>query len=403
MGKGDKKSRRGKIKLGSYGKSRRKKGNQKIYIKLNELKYWSIEKLFAFIGNYDFTANVQFKYNSDSYRKYGQSITGEFYFTKAERRLLKIKINSGIARETEGDVKFKIFLKEELTDEQIKELLKVGFNSNDILDVTYYSYKHNKTYFKKNQKRLSEPMKIHINDSNSLIDDYAFAYRVYKLRIDMDDSLTNDEKIDMVALQRVLAINETDEKYIHNEFISSKKIEFDFVLDKMNFLLGRIERLSEEVLKNKTEQVIIIINKEFQKAGINSDKASELVKYIDIYSLLIDIGMDYQEKIVLYSSNPKVILDFEGFIHVAFRHCPLFNIGEANQNKSRIPYRLEDIKGLIESCLQTVEDDIKLHFQMYPDKRFSKFGEELIRFNGDYYEVHINPQGRLETFYNHER
>ena len=90
-------------------------------------------------------------------------------------------------------------------------------------------------------------------------------------------------------------------------------------------------------------------------------------------------------------------------MHVVFRHCNICNIGKYNQDKSRIPYELTDIKDLIKSCLHLLKSDIYNHFTQHPDKKFSRYGNRLIRFNGDYYEIHINTKGMIETFYNHEK
>ena len=163
MGKGDRKTKKGKRSRGSYGKSRLQNKRKSNFIKLENLRKWSKERLYAEIGKYDFTVSIIFKKNTFSFQNYGQLITGALYFTINERKQLDIKINSGIKTETDGNILFTTFLREKLTKDQIKKLKVIGFESNDICSLDYYAYKRNPTYLKKKNKKIEEPLKINMN------------------------------------------------------------------------------------------------------------------------------------------------------------------------------------------------------------------------------------------------
>lgn len=403
MGKGDKKTRRGKITKKSYGKTRLKKESSRQLIKPKNLRKWSRERLYFEIGRFDFTINIIFKKNSDSFIKYGKMITGILYYTKKERRLFNIKLNSGIKHETDGKILFTTLIKELLTEEQINLLFTEGFNNTDILDADYYAYKRNPTYFRKKNKKLEKPIEVKVSNDLGNLESYKLLYKLFKRRIDQADNLIGFEELKMMAIQKSLNIIETDPKYIHNQIVQERKIEFDFLVEDILIDISKITIYSDEVLKNKLELVKKIVNYEFVKAGINPDKPLEIREHLRLYFGLIQIGIKYEDEIILYGTNPKIILDFKGFMHVVFRHCYLCNIGENNIDKSRIPYELSDIKDLISSCLHLLKKDIDNHFTKYPDKRFSRFRDRLIRFNGNYYEIHINTKGLIETFYNHEK
>jgi ribosomal small subunit protein bTHX len=402
MGKGDKKTKKGKIAKKSYGKIRVKKEISKQLIRPNNFRKWSRERVYYEIGRFDYSVTIIFKRNSESFLKYGSTITGLLYYTKKENRLLNIKLNSGVKYETDGKLLFTTILKEHLTKEQINLLFTEGFNNTDISAVNYYAYKRNPTYFRK-KKKLNEPIVIKISDDLGSIKSIKMLYQLFKRRIDQSDSLIDFEKLKMMAIQKSLEIVETDPKYIHNEIIEDRKIEFDFLVEDILFDISKITTYSNEVLKNKLELVKKIVNHEFVKAGINPSKLPEMRGHLGLYASLIQIGVKYEDEIILHGSKPKIILDFKGFMHVVFRHCSICNIGKYNVDKSRIPYELKDIKGLISSCLYLLEKDINSHFTNYPSKKFSRYGDRLIRFNGNYYEIHINTEGMIETFYNHEK
>jgi len=403
MGKGDRKTKRGKQFKGSFGKSRLKDLRKRNLLKPNQLRKWSLERIFLEIGRYDFTVSIVFRTDSYSYNAFGKMITGQLYYTKKERQLLNTKINSGIKNETNGRVLFTTFLKENLTKDQIKNLATKGFRNTDIIDLSYYPYKHNQTYFNKKNKKLEKPITINVPPGISYKESYHMMYSLFKRRINDGDHITEFEKLEKMAIKKALNIVDEDPKYIFSDIVGKRKAEYDFLVEEVQFWLEEIDFHSDEVLKNKSELVKKIVDYEFNKAGVNPDKALEIGKHLGLYSGLLQIGMMYKDEIILYGSTPKVVLDFKGFMHVAFRHCKVCNIGINNVAKSRIPYNLSNLKGLIKSCLHLLQDEINDHFQKYPDKRFSRFKDRLIRFNGDYYEIHINPKGIIETFYNHEK
>ena len=402
MGKGDKKSNKGKRSRGSYGKTRLKNREKRNLIKIQDLKKWSLERLFIEIGQYDFTVSIVFKENSESHKKFGRNITGILYYTKKERKLLKAKVNSGIKVETKGKVLFTTLLKDQLRNDQIKELSTKGFNNKDILFLDYYGHKHNPTYFNKKSKKLSEPIKIEINNDFSYEESYKMMFNFYRKRVDDGDMLSDFEKIEMMAIKKALSINETDPKFVFASNVEVRKQDYDFLLDEINYYLEKTDEINPEVFQAKIDSVKQIVDMEFIKAGIKPKKALEIAPHLGLYNGFLQIGLTYRDEIVIYGTNPKIILDFEGFMHVVFRHCNVCNIGKNNIAKSRIPYKLTDIKPLIKSCLEPLKEEIKSNFSEHPGKRYSKFGDQMIRFNGDYYEVQINEKGRIETFFNHE-
>lgn len=403
MGKGDRKTRKGKLFKGSYGKSRLRDPRKKNLISLNRLRKWSIERTYAEIGRYDFTVTVSFKKDSEAYNKYGRMISGQLYYTKKERQTLTAKINSGIKAESNGRILFTAVLKNKLTKDQIKDLATKGFKNTDIIDLTYIPYKHNPTFFNKRNKKLEDPIVLKAPGGISYKQSYAMMYGLFKKRIDDGDDLIEFEKLEMMAIKTALKIPDSGDQYKFTQIMKDRKAEFEFAVEEVLFWIEEIESYSDASIKNKSEVIKKIVDYEFNKAGINPDKPLEIINHLGLYSGLLQIGMYYQDEIILYETNPKVVLDFKGFMHVAFRHCNVCNIGTNNVAKSRIPYKLQDLKGLIKSCLHLMKDEINDHFKTHPEKRFSKFGERLIRFNGDYYEIHINTKGIIETFYNHEK
>jgi ribosomal small subunit protein bTHX len=403
MGKGDKKTKKGKISKKSFGNKRLKNKSSRQLIKPKDFRKWSRERLYFEIGRFDYTITITFKHNSDSFKKFGKMIIGILYYTKKERHLLKIKLNSGVKYQTDGKILFTTLIKEGLTEEQISLLFTEGFNNIDILNADCYAYKRNQTYFRKKKKKLEEPLVIKIKDDLGNLKSLKMIYQLFKRRIDQSDDLIDFEKLKMMAIQKALEIVEIDPIYIHSDLVKERKVEYDFLVEDTLIDIDKIKAYSDVMLKNKLELSKKIVDNEFAKAGINPERPIEMLEHLGLYAGLTQIGITYEDEIILYGTNPKIILDFKGFMHIVFRHCNICNIGKYNEDKSRIPYELMDIKDLVKSCLHLLAQDIDSHFAKNPNKRFSRYGDRLIRFNGDYYEIHINTNGVIETFYNHEK
>jgi ribosomal small subunit protein bTHX len=125
MGKGDKKSKKGKRFRKSHGKIRPKHRNivRRTVLAIENMTKWSIERLYHDCGRYNRTTSIVFKDKSQSQTLFGQSITGEIFYTLEERRKLENREKNGFVEESNGNVKFKIILKDALNPTQIKILM----------------------------------------------------------------------------------------------------------------------------------------------------------------------------------------------------------------------------------------------------------------------------------------
>lgn len=159
MGKGDKKSKKGKRFRKSHGKIRPKNRNivRRKVLAIENMTKWSIERLYSECGRYNRTTSIVFKDKSQSQTLFGQSITGEIFYTLEERRKLENRGKNGFVKESNGIVKFKIILKDELNPTQIKILVTEGFPSSDILFLDYYPLPLINEFQSKGVRKLPEP------------------------------------------------------------------------------------------------------------------------------------------------------------------------------------------------------------------------------------------------------
>jgi hypothetical protein len=80
------------------------------------------------------------------------------------------------------------------------------------------------------------------------------------------------------------------------------------------------------------------------------------------------------------------------------RHIKSYQFG-ASKSKSALPYKVQDLKTLIEQVLRCVKEEYKLHCSANPGSNFTRQGRMAVVYNGDHYNLRIDPKGRLIQFH----
>jgi hypothetical protein len=81
------------------------------------------------------------------------------------------------------------------------------------------------------------------------------------------------------------------------------------------------------------------------------------------------------------------------------RHVTETLISDKYSGKTVFQYKFDDIMTLISSVLASISEDIQTHFKSDPDKPFGRRGKRSVYYDGHYYRVEIDTNGRLETFH----
>jgi ribosomal small subunit protein bTHX len=402
MGKGDIKTKKGKRFRNSYGNSRPKNKNivKRTPLELHEMRMWSIERLYREIGCYDRTLSIQFKQLSESYKFFGNSITGILSYTLPERKKLDGRMKNGFIKETDGFSKIRILLEKKLTPNQIKVLRTKGFLNTDIWNLDYFPSPPINKFREKGKKELPKP-NFTIKIKSTFKADCILELGVMTQRISTKNNLLDTEKVRYAALIKFLSPKSYDKK-LHKHYVSPHlEHEFTFQYFSLLHYSGNEDILKKDdfkkALETKRDLVINQVKAEFKEA-----KISELqiyTQYFNTYYTLLHIGIGFSPQILLYTKPNNVYWDFSRFLHIVLRHTRELKIQEAYEEKDNVSYDINELEELITSVLEEVRGDIETHFNKHPNKRFSKFHDHRYFFKGEYYAFHINPNGLLETFY----
>ena len=141
------------------------------------------------------------------------------------------------------------------------------------------------------------------------------------------------------------------------------------------------------------------LKKELQKSS--ADWKAKGIEYKEGLKNILSIASNFYSKRITHNKFP-VWWDFERFLHIYLRHVSETQIGERFKGRSVFQYALKDIEDLIEIVLDSIDEEIQSHFAENPNVAFKRHGEMSVYFNGDFYTVHIDKEGRLMTFYKNE-
>jgi hypothetical protein len=101
---------------------------------------------------------------------------------------------------------------------------------------------------------------------------------------------------------------------------------------------------------------------------------------------------------VLMHGKQQVYWDLKSYLHFALRHVKDFQLGKFKA-KTQFLYKANDLSSLIEKVLKCVEEDLRIYLVANPTTAFKRHGKMAVEFNGDYYNISIEPSGRIEQFH----
>ena len=97
--------------------------------------------------------------------------------------------------------------------------------------------------------------------------------------------------------------------------------------------------------------------------------------------------------------EPLIYWTVESYLHIIMRHFRDTKFGDNNISKSEIPYKIDDLKYLIEKIIEKIAHEIIEHFRYKDRGKFWRNGSRAVYYKGDYYSIDIDISGELVSFY----
>ncbi|TDO23726.1 hypothetical protein [Pedobacter duraquae] len=365
-----------------------------------ELKY-SLQTIFMQIGQYDRYAIFDFKFGSEAFNKYGSTVYGYIIYTPSQRAALKAQTNSGEIPYEDG----LIILDGALQDPETNKLLKSdGFYVHDIRSLSTMDLGPIANQYDNTQTK-DIPNTITLDFSPSLLDGERMQYMNFNNRIKEGIPLIAGEKRQYYALMLLLdrqRITEGDKQqylidpdtgYFFDDVVLTLFKTYASVDEKGSTSRKLVNRALGNRRRERTKFIcrhLGIAEKHIDKLKVYNEPAwRELMKLI--------YGFE-SEVLTLWGWRHQIYWDFERFIHIYLRHYKDFLInGSSKGQGTGFQYTLKDIRRIINIVLEQNHQAIEERLDQ--GKGFHIQNDKGHYYNGNYYSLRINPDGKLMQFH----
>jgi hypothetical protein len=360
---------------------------------------YTTEEIYYLVGKEDKTTNVTFKYGSQSEKLYGDFITVVFIYSQKEREELDQKIKEPPFKNT-GFIKAK-YLGRELDTEKKEKLINLGIDSQDIQEILYFTNPPENTFHSKNIRTIST-LKIPISiapKGEDLNWQYGFRKKQVEKEIGLSPRERNlylagkyyfeKEKLTKLELKEIYFRPQEMYQNIEWEYLGMKYLREEITEEER-------KRMSE-ILQNKKSETKKTLDKYLQDAGSSLKKLSKenIDQAVDIYIKVLH----FHDRRLNISGKIPIYIDVNSYLHIYLRHVSEMQINKQFEHKDNFQWKEENVFTVMEKVIQQINPEIQNHFEKNSTNRYSRYGDQSIYFEGDYYTFHIEQGGRISTFH----
>jgi hypothetical protein len=331
-------------------------------------------------------------------------VYGYIKYTPSERAGLKMQVNLDEVSEEDGVV----FLEGTQTNETIKQMLATkGFDSRDIRRLSTMDLDPVKNQYDEiNVKEI--PNTIEVDFKSEFLLGERLMLMIYRNRIKEGIPFIPYEERKYHSLMLLLETEKVSEEVKKNILTDPLTNKFyDDVLITIYSPIVEIDRsffpgsayLNQALANRRRTRVNFICN----HLGISPKHIDKLrVENEPAWKELMTLVYRFEpETITLWGWRYPVYWDFERFIHIYLRHYKIFIInGSSKGQGTGFLYTRKDIRRIIEIVLGENKDGIEKRLE--EGKGFYIKNEKGYYFNGNYYSLVIDPDGRLMQFHPQE-
>ena len=340
-----------------------------------------------------------FKPGTEASIKFGQTVTGIIFYDKDELAVFRRFNEEGPGLEY-GRVKIDSPTRE-LTISQREDLKYGGVLAADIEYISFIPYKETVEHHESGEKKV--PNIIYIPYKAEPKVDYDILYQNYiASKINSKTGLIQYEAEKFIGITLGINDGHIDSRLLEHLDYDLETVQtctniwyhFYKAKERRNIISDEERSKLKDLEINRKLENITKLFKEIGKSGVNSE---ELSKMLTTFETIKSAISNFEPSILLHGKT-QIFWDIDSYLHIVLRHVKQLQLGHF-KTKSPFPYKFEDLQILIEKVIGRVEDEIKRHFDEKPAKEFKRVGKMSVLFNGDYYCVQIDGNGRLANLY----
>jgi len=364
---------------------------------------YTLEEIYVLTGRDDKTASLEFIPGTDSYNKYGSSITVTFLYTQDEREQMEEMIKTEPFTHS-GKIKAQ-YLLYDISPELINELKDTGIDSEDIWSIAYFKGEAKNTFHSSEIRTIKKiPIQIKQLPKGG---DFDWIYGFNKKMAESGVGMTPRQRNLYLALKLYYEsdkLTDEEKKEIYNE---ANELNEPIIWEYLQIKLHREEISDEEtkrlgaLLTQKERNDMAILDKYLKQAGsslkkLAKDNIDQAVK------LLMKVG-DFKDRKLNVMGKIPIYLDIDSFLHVYMRHVEEMKVNSHFEHKDNFQWATEDVLTVMEHVVKEIDEEVQAFFVEKPNGRYSRYGGQSVYFQGDYYTLHIESNGRISTFHKNRK
>lgn len=343
--------------------------NSEISLALSEIEskrkslglVYSVEEIYDLFGQFDRFAIFNFYQTSEAFRKYGKQVFGYVQYDVRERHSLEEQVKDKTIR-TDGIILLKGSTHDNIHQHN-PQLLTEGFLASDIQSMQKAESGPTEKMYRQAGEKEIPAIKIEIPWKEPDFDNWS------------EESL---ERMSKGAF-------------------SSRHLSYLIRKSKGTLKKAQEEEMQQLILERCDERTKTILTE------LGMTKA-EWLKFIgnptnkDLVAAVGESIFTFEDEIVTpYGAKYPVTLDFKGFVHIYFRHHKEYLIKEKFPLKTLFQYSIKDVIRLVKQVVEDLNSGIQNCLEQKKD--FYRNGRKAHYYQGDYYAIRINKEGRIVQFY----
>lgn len=365
---------------------------------------FSLEQIYKLVGKEDRVSTLTFKEGSDALQNFGDFLTVVFLYNQSEReemdRLIKDEKSNNY-----GWIRAN-YLGHELYTDKIEQLLVDGINSEDIIEIFHFPSALKTNTFHSTKKRK---IKKHIITMGTLPKggDLGWMYGFQKRLAENGTGVSPQERCFYLACKLFcepenLSDQELKEVYGDDGNIL-RSIEFEFLQIKQKHEeIGEVEeQILDKLLQMRYDEKVQKLDYYLNEAGSSLKKLSER-NPSQATELLMKVE-HFNEKRLSVNGRYPIYIDVDSYLHIYMRHVEEFKINKHFEHKDNFQWEEDDVFLVMGNIIREIEVDYQKFREENPSLIYSKYGNQSIYFEGDYYTFPIESNGRISTFHKNRK
>lgn len=361
--------------------------------------------LYRLAGRTDDVCTLDLREGSEIYEIFGPKVTVEFVYTQKERRMLE-KESSCLDGMPNIKAKGLVFLLGKGKDK--KELLqREGIPVKDIVAAFTIHYTPENNTFTNPEKRSLNVLEIPF-EAYGNGEDIGWWYGFLCRQKENEVGLMPEYEYEYLACKYILEkdnLTAEEREVIYNKYdrVGNSDVAYHILFWRKaaGVISDEESRFFNNLKLKRNLNRVNMLDKELKKIGIPFKKFCkdypEQAKFV--YMKL----QTFNDRSFNTTGKYPLYMDFRSFIHIYLRHVDILSMGSQMAQKDKFQLQEKDVLMMIDHVMRYLNNDYQVYREANPHGKFVRRGDQAYYCRGDYYEVYVDMDGRLESFYKASR